>query len=99
MQQLQDKYSAVILAYGAVSDRDLNIEGEFTTKNVISARSIVNWYNGSLDCDTDFDLSQTKNVALIGNGNVACDIARMLLKPPAEFLKSDTPKRVLEILS
>jgi adrenodoxin-NADP+ reductase len=57
---LQEKYSAVVLAYGAVSDRDLGLAGEYTTKNVFPSRKIVNWYNGSLDDrmqPDEFDLS------------------------------------------
>ena len=98
VKQLQEKYSAVVLAYGAVSDRDLGLAGEYSTKNVFPSRKIVNWYNGSLDDrmqPDEFDLSQIGEMAIVGNGNVACDIARMMLKKPDEFKDSDTPSKVL----
>lgn len=74
-------YDAVVLAYGASRDKYLGIEGEESTKNVISARNFVGWYNGlpedrdlqlNLDCDT---------ACIVGQGNVALDCARILLKP------------------
>lgn len=74
-------YHAVILCYGSSQDRYLNIDGESST-NVVSARQLVGWYNGDpsdkdlkldLDCDT---------ACIIGQGNVALDCARILLKPP-----------------
>ena len=49
MAQLREKYSAVVLSYGAISDRELGLEGEHTVRNVLPCRKIVDWYNGSLD--------------------------------------------------
>jgi adrenodoxin-NADP+ reductase len=92
----------VVLAYGAVSDRDLGLEGEYTTKNVFPSRKVVDWYNGSLDNRMqpgEFDLSQIGELAIVGNGNVACDIARMMLKKPEEFKDSDTPSPVMNALA
>lgn len=81
IEDLSSAYNAVVLAYGASHDKFLNIDGEQTTNNTISARNFVGWYNGmpedkdlkiNLDCDT---------ACIIGNGNVALDCARILLKP------------------
>ena len=101
IDELRDKYSAVILAYGATSDRDLGLEGEHTLQGILPSRRVVNWYNGSLDNDlqaSEFDVRQMEQVAMIGNGNIACDMARMLLKNPKDFRDSDTPLHVLEAL-
>lgn len=78
-------YSGVVLAYGAVGERKLGLPNEDQVKGVISSRKIVNWYNGSLDKDIteeDLDLEHVNTVAIIGNGNVAIDIARILTKEP-----------------
>ena len=61
MKQLREKYSAVILANGAISDRHLGIQGEHELKGVLPARRVVDWYNGSLDLDLakdEFDVSE-----------------------------------------
>lgn len=66
--------------YGAEEDRKLGIPGE-DFKNVISAREFVGWYNGVPDNkDLEVDLNG-ENVAVIGQGNVAVDVARILLTP------------------
>jgi hypothetical protein len=61
----------------------------------VASRRVVNWYNGSLDDDLDldqeFNLKQTKDLVVIGNGNIFCDISRILLKDPKEFEHSDMP--------
>ena len=79
-------YSGVVLAYGATSERELGLARERELKGVLSSRQIVNWYNGSLDRDSDIDsqlsLASVREVAVIGNGNVAMDISRVLLKDP-----------------
>lgn len=51
ISKLRELYSGIILAYGAVNDRKLNLKNEESLKNVLSSRRIVNWYNGSLDND------------------------------------------------
>jgi NADPH-dependent glutamate synthase beta subunit-like oxidoreductase len=87
LQQLREKYSAVILSYGALSDHPLNLDGEFTTSNVLPSRHIVDWYNGSLDDNLHdvLDLHDKQHMAIIGNGNVACDVARIMLKKQDEL--------------
>ena len=102
MDQLRQKYSAVILAHGALKDKSLGLENEHETKGIVSARRVVNWYNGSLDNDLDieneFYLNRAKNVTVIGNGNIFCDMARTLLKDPKEFEATDMPESAIEIL-
>ena len=66
-----------------MSDRELGLEGEFTIDGVLPSRRMVDWYNGSLDYDLraeEFDLRATRKLAIIGNGNIACDISRMLFR-------------------
>ena len=53
--QLREKYSAVILAHGALKDRSLGLDNEHTTNGIVSARRVVNWYNGSLDNDLNIE--------------------------------------------
>ena len=60
VEKLREKYSAVILANGAISDRELGIPGEQTLNGVLPARRVVDWYNGSLDLNlmgNEFDVS------------------------------------------
>jgi hypothetical protein len=63
---------------------------------------VVNWYNGSLDNDlkieSEFDLQNSKNVTVIGNGNIFCDIARTLLKPTTDFEVTDMPESAIDVL-
>lgn len=67
-------------AYGAAQDRWLGVPGE-NLKNVISARNFVGWYNGHPENkNLEFDLN-VETAAIIGQGNVALDIARILLTP------------------
>jgi NADPH-dependent glutamate synthase beta subunit-like oxidoreductase len=102
IKQLQDRYSAVILAHGAVNDRHLGLEHELTADGILPSRRVVNWYNGSLDDDLDvsreFDLRNSKNITVIGNGNIFCDISRTLLKDPEELAKTDMPSSVVDLL-
>jgi adrenodoxin-NADP+ reductase len=67
-------------AYGADKDRELGLKGEKLC-NVVSARRFVGWYNG-LPCDAEFAFNlDVEEVAILGHGNVALDVARILLTP------------------
>ena len=88
MDEMRSLYDAVVLAIGAPSDRKLGIPGQ-DKKGVFGSADFVGWYNGHPDftgLDPDLD---TKNVAVIGNGNVAIDIARVLVKTTAEMSETD----------
>jgi adrenodoxin-NADP+ reductase len=75
LKQLRNLYDVVVLCYGADFDTSLGIPGE-NSKNVISAREFVAWYNGLPNYENfNPDLS-TEEVVLIGQGNVAIDVAR-----------------------
>jgi len=97
---LKNGYSAVVLAYGAESNRQLGVPGE-TLSGILSAREFVNWYNGHPDfvhVSDAIDLSKTKSVVVIGQGNVALDCARLLAKPLEELQSTDLTAASLEQL-
>lgn len=80
LQELRERYHAVLLTYGADQDRQLQLDNEQQT-HVISARKFVAWYNGLPGAEQlQPDLSG-RDVTIVGQGNVAVDVARMLLSP------------------
>ncbi|MBJ7347852.1 MAG: FAD-dependent oxidoreductase [Thermoleophilaceae bacterium] len=96
--ELIDMYDAVIYAVGAQTDRRLGIEGE-DLKGSWPATSFVAWYNGHPDFqDIPFDLDVERAV-VIGNGNVAVDVARMLTLTPDELAPTDTTDAAIEAIS
>ncbi|KAB2349591.1 FAD-dependent oxidoreductase [Actinomadura rudentiformis] len=95
---LLDCYDAVIYSTGAMVDRHLGIPGEDLPGSV-AATDFVNWYCGHPDAaDHAFDLS-VEEVAVIGVGNVAVDVVRILAKTADELRETDVPEHVLEALS
>jgi len=80
----------------------LGLEHELTAHGILPSRKVVNWYNGSLDndlnTDLDFNLEESRDITVIGNGNIFCDISRTLLKNPDEFLSTDMPEPVIDLL-
>lgn len=94
LEDLKDHYNAVIFATGAIADADLNIPG-IELDGSYGAADFVNWY----DAHPDFPLTwplDAKEIAVIGNGNVALDVARMLIKRPDDLLSTDIPDHVYE---
>ena len=97
VDELLELYDAVILAIGAPHDRKLGIPGE-DLPGVIGSAEFVGWYNGHPDfADLNPPLDGT-HAAVIGNGNVALDVARILSKTRAEFEGSDIVGHALEAL-
>jgi len=95
--ELQDLYDAVILATGAPNDRPLDLPGEHLG-NVFGSAAFVGWYNGHPQfADLNPDLSGSSAV-VIGMGNVALDVARILAKTRAEFAGSDIVGHALDQL-
>lgn len=78
LDDLRKRYHAVLLTYGADQDRQLNIPNEEQT-NVLSARKFVAWYNGLPGAQHLNPNLNGNTVAILGQGNVAVDAARMLL--------------------
>jgi ferredoxin--NADP+ reductase len=95
--ELLELYDAVILATGAPHDRKLGIPGE-ELPGVLGSAEFVGWYNGHPDfADLDPPLGGT-HAAVIGNGNVALDCARILSKTRHEFEGSDIVGHALDAL-
>ena len=95
--QLQERYHAVVFAVGATRDRRLGIEGE-ELPGSHAATEFVGWYNGHPDhADRTFDLSGERAV-IVGNGNVALDVARVLTADVAVLEQSDIADHALEAL-
>ncbi|XP_015185422.1 PREDICTED: NADPH:adrenodoxin oxidoreductase, mitochondrial isoform X2 [Polistes dominula] len=98
VDQLQELYHAVLLTYGAEEDRLLNIPGE-DLKNVISGRQFVGWYNG-LPTNKNLDINlDVEEAVILGQGNVAIDIARILLTSIDHLKSTDITMHALEQLS
>ncbi len=86
--ELQANYDAIILTIGAATDRQLGIPGEALTGSH-AATDFVGWYNGHPDFhQRHFDLSHS-DVAVVGFGNVAMDVTRILLTPPDQLATTD----------
>ena len=83
-------YDAVVYAIGAALDRRLGIPGEGSR----SAREFVTWYSGHPDA-VAHELAGVSAAVVVGVGNVAVDVARILLKDPAELSATDMPDAVL----
>ncbi|WP_249137396.1 NADP oxidoreductase [Bradyrhizobium tropiciagri] len=91
-------YDGVVLAYGACADRKMSIAGEGLT-NSHSATEFVGWYNGHPDFrDRTFDLGQ-ETAVVVGHGNVAADVARILLQPPDDLRRTDIAAHALDALA
>lgn len=86
--ELRARYDAVVLATGAPEDRRLDIAGA-DLPGVIGSAAFVGWYNGHPDYATLAPPLGGQTAVVIGNGNVALDVARILAKTPAEFDGSD----------
>uniref|UniRef100_A0A2N9H213 NADPH:adrenodoxin oxidoreductase, mitochondrial n=1 Tax=Fagus sylvatica TaxID=28930 RepID=A0A2N9H213_FAGSY len=98
LAELRELYHVVVLAYGAESDRVLGIPGEDLV-GIHSAREFVWWYNGHPDCkNLDPDLKNTDTAVILGQGNVALDVARILLRPAAELATTDIASHALAAL-
>jgi ferredoxin/flavodoxin---NADP+ reductase len=95
--ELAERYHAVIYAYGAPTDRHLGIPGE-DLPGSHAATAFVAWYNAHPDfADHEFDLSCERAV-VIGNGNVATDVARMLGLTREELEATDTAEHAIDAL-
>lgn len=97
LDELASSHDAVVLATGAARDRTLGVEGE-TLPGVIGSGAFVRWYNDHPDHGASA-LRDVRSAVIIGNGNVAIDVVRMLAKTPAEFVGSDLAPAVHEQFS
>jgi ferredoxin/flavodoxin---NADP+ reductase len=96
-EELARIYDAVLYTVGAQTDRRLGIPGE-DLPGSWAATEFVAWYNGHPDFqDREFDLSVERAV-IVGNGNVAIDVARMLALTPEELAPTDTTDAAVEAI-
>ena len=96
LKDLREAYDAVVLATGSATGRKLGILGE-DLKNCISAADFVPWYNSHPDfTNVSVDLN-TDTAVVIGAGNVAMDIARMLAIDPTQLDPTDTAQHALDV--
>jgi ferredoxin--NADP+ reductase len=96
LDDLKAHYNAVIFSTGAVRDASLDIPG-IDLENSFGAAEFVSWYDGHPDVPRDWPLEH-KEVAVIGNGNVALDVARMLAKHADDLLPTEIPENVYDTL-
>ena len=97
-EDLSNHYHGIIYAVGAQTDKKLGVPGE-DLPNSYAATEFVGWYNGHPDYrDCDFDLTGIKRVAVIGVGNVAMDVARILARTTDELYGTDIADYALELL-
>jgi len=94
LDDLKKHYNAVIFSTGAVKDANLNIPG-INLEGSFGAAAFVNWYDAHPDFERTWDLS-AKDIAVLGNGNVALDVARVLAKPAEVMLSTDIPDNVYQ---
>jgi ferredoxin--NADP+ reductase len=98
LDDLRRHYDAVILAYGASVDRRLGITGE-ELPGVFSATDFVAWYSGHPDAAVDGFSLAAEQAVVIGVGNVALDVARMLARTADELRRTDVPEHVVAVLA
>jgi ferredoxin/flavodoxin---NADP+ reductase len=96
-EELLAAYDAVVYATGAMRDRRLGIDGE-DLPGSYAATDFVNWYCGHPDVSPDAFVLDAESVAVIGVGNVAVDVARILARDPAELESTDIPEPVMDAL-
>jgi ferredoxin--NADP+ reductase len=95
--ELKKHYHIIVFASGASIDRKLNIPGE-SLKGVYGSGEFSRWYNGHPD-NVDLNPLISENIAIIGNGNVALDILRVLSKDKEQLLQSDISQNSLDTIS
>lgn len=98
LAEVLSHYHQVLFTTGAETDRRMGIPGE-DLPGSFPATVFVWWYNGHPDCrDLHFDLSTVERVAVVGNGNVAMDVARVLAKSEKDLASTDIADYALEVL-
>lgn len=97
VDELQSLYHAVILSTGAQRDAAVDLPG-LDLPGSYGAADFVSWYDGHPDVPRHWPLD-AKRIAVLGNGNVALDVARVLAKHPADLLSTDIPENVYEGLA
>ena len=94
LDDLKKHYNAVIFATGAIRDASLSIPG-IDAEGSYGAADYVSWFDGHPDVPRTWPL-EAKSVGVIGNGNVALDVSRMLIKHADDLLPTEIPQNVYE---
>uniref|UniRef100_A0A8C5HP82 NADPH:adrenodoxin oxidoreductase, mitochondrial n=1 Tax=Gouania willdenowi TaxID=441366 RepID=A0A8C5HP82_GOUWI len=98
INELKEAYHAVVLSYGAEGNRTMGVPGE-DLAGVYAAKDFVGWYNGLPNCrELNPDLS-CETAVILGQGNVALDVARILLAPISMLKSTDITQPALEALA
>ena len=98
VEDFENHYHAILYTFGAEADRELGIPGE-DLPGSYAATAFVGWYNAHPDyADRDFKLNEARRAVVIGNGNVALDVARMLALDDAELRRTDIADHAIELL-
>ena len=101
LAELRRHVDAVVYTYGASGDRRLGIEGE-DLPGSLAATEVVAWYCGHPDADralVEDAVGRARDVVVVGVGNVALDVARVLSRSPSELTATDMPQHVLDALA
>jgi ferredoxin--NADP+ reductase len=101
LDELRRHVDAVVYTYGAALDRRLGIEGE-DLPGSLAATDVVSWYCGHPDADrerVEAALAAARSVVVVGVGNVALDVARVLARTADELEPTDMPQHVLDVLA
>src|SRR5215207_5347125 len=101
LDELRTHVDAVVYTYGASLDRHLGIDGE-DLPGSLAATELVAWYTGHPDADrarVEAALDGTRSVVVVGVGNVALDVARVLARTADELETTDMPQHVLDALA
>ncbi len=97
VEELHQHYDAILVAAGAAVDRRMGIPGE-DLPGSFSATDFVAWYSGHPDAPIDYFTLTARSVAVIGVGNVAIDVTRILAKTADDLRGTDLPDHVLQVL-
>lgn len=98
VDELREHYDQILFAVGNEGSRRLGIPGEGLWR-AIPAAVIVGWYNGHPDyAAVPIDLTRVRTVAVVGNGNVSVDVARVLVRDPDELARTDVSEHALATL-
>lgn len=92
--ELRELYAAVVYCFGAATDRRLGVPGE-DLPGSFSATRFVSWYSGHPDVELDAFTLRARSVAVVGVGNVAVDVARILARGADELRGTDVPEDCL----
>lgn len=95
LKNLYDNQDMIVFSYGCNGDKRLGLSDENSTNGVFTSRQFVNWYNGQFDQSLNdkfmnFDWSNVKRIGIIGNGNVALDLTRVLISNKIDQIWSNT---------